>query len=62
MAAVLFRRYAFENEKMLWNQCPPQTQIQLKSILLQALIAEQDRSVRQKICHAISTTGKFVEG
>jgi len=62
MSAILFRRYAFEEEKMLWNQCSDQTKHNFKAYLLQALMEESERTVRQKICHIISTTGKFVHG
>ena len=62
MSMILFRRYAFEDERKLWTKSSPQTQQVLKNQLLQNLTEEQDRSVRQKITHAISTNAKFLDG
>jgi len=59
---ILFRRYSFEDDRMLWGKCGEQTHAQLKAMLLQSLLEEPDRTVRQKIPHVVSVLWNEING
>eukprot|EP00054_Salpingoeca_dolichothecata_P030034 m.240431 g.240431 ORF g.240431 m.240431 type:complete len:1144 (+) comp26585_c1_seq13:16-3447(+) len=65
MAAVLFRRYVFDvmDENFgFWTQVPEETQGQVKQEFLDALVHEEERSVRNKVCDAICLLAKCLSG
>lgn len=63
ICAVLFRRYAFntlDDDKSLWRLASPEVRGFCKNALLQGIVRETERSVRQKICHTVAEAGQYM--